>query len=312
MASAQRWVSLIGFGLAPKTGKTASSSAEAAKWADRVEKRAQNYDRQEAIQALADMGSSEAVEVLLKRFTFHMDPSITDQEEKESAFRGILRAEKNAVAPVRAFAAKAESLAWPMKVIQELVSDEEYVEELLKWLSRWDTEYAKFVDPKVQILAALEEHKHASIRAEVERFLEDVNEPARFHAVAALLAQEDASAAEPLGRLLADEESVRVRNKAAEGLFQRGWPVGALARDAVRKSLLFALHARCLRSRDQTLARGLPRPAETPRKRAHACVSQQTTLPLKQTTLARSSGDDLLPRRELLNADPAALIPRQR
>ena len=77
----------------------------AAKWADRVEKRAQNYDRQEAIQALAEMGTPEAVEVLLKRFTFHMDPSITDQEEKDAAFRGILRAGKDAIPPVRAFAA---------------------------------------------------------------------------------------------------------------------------------------------------------------------------------------------------------------
>ncbi len=67
----------------------------------------QNYDRQEAIEALAAMGTSDAAEVLLKRFTFHIDPSITDQEEKDSAFRGILRAGDQAVEPVRAFAAKA-------------------------------------------------------------------------------------------------------------------------------------------------------------------------------------------------------------
>ena len=209
----------------------------AAKWADRVEKRAQNYDRQEAIQALADMGSAEAVEVLLKRFTFHIDPSITDQEEKDSAFRGILRAGKAAVEPVSAFAAKAESLSWPMKILKELVSSDEYVEELVRWLSRWDPDSAKFVDPKVQILTALEEHKHPSIRAEVERFLEDVNEPARFHAAAALLAQEDPTAVQALGRLLAVEESVRVRNKVAEGLAQRGWPIEAEDRDGVRKAL---------------------------------------------------------------------------
>ena len=217
--------------------KDRPKGSAAAKWADRVEKRAQNYDRQEAIQALADMGSAEAVVVLLKRFTFRIDPSITDQEEKEAAFRGILRAGKDAVEPVRAFAAKAESLSWPMKILKELVSGDEYVVELVRWLSQWDTEYAKFVDPKVQILTALEEHKHPSIRAEVERFLEDVNEPARFHAAAALLAQEDPSAAHPLGRLLADEESVRVRTRAAEGLQQRGWPIGTDEREAVRRSL---------------------------------------------------------------------------
>ncbi len=214
-----------------------SKGNPAAKWSDRIEKRVQNYDRQEAIQALADMASPEAAEVLLKRFTFHMDPSITDQEEKDAAFRGILRAGKGAIGPVRAFAERAASLAWPMKIVKELVDGDEYIEELLRWLSRWDTEYAKFVDPKVQILTALEEHRHARIRQEVERFLEDVNEPARFHAVATLLAQDDPAAAPALTGLLASEESVRVRNKIAEGLAARGWVLPDDVRDAARTAL---------------------------------------------------------------------------
>ncbi len=218
-------------------GRERPKGNPAAKWADRIEKRVQNYDRQEAIQALADMASAEAAEVLLKRFTFHMDPSITDQEEKEAAFRGILRAGKGAIAPVRSFAAKAESLAWPMKIMKELVEGDEYVEELLRWLSRWDTEYAKFIDPKVQLLTALEDHRHPRIREEAERFLEDVNEPARFHAVSALLAQDDAASLTALLTLLTSEESVRVRNRIAEGLASRGWSVPADDRDAVRKAL---------------------------------------------------------------------------
>jgi hypothetical protein len=220
-----------------KGEKKGSKGNPASKWAERVEKRAQNYDRQEAIQALAEMATAEAVEVLLKRFTFHIDPSITDQEEKESAFRGILRAEKNAIEPVRAFAGKAESLAWPMKIMKELVDDQEYTEELLRWLARWDTEYAKFVDPKVQILTALEDRKQAGVREQVERFLEDVHEPSRFHAASTLLAQDDESAAPALAHLLGDEESVRVRTRIAEGLAARGWAVPPDERDAVRKSL---------------------------------------------------------------------------
>ncbi|HTB71938.1 MAG TPA: HEAT repeat domain-containing protein [Polyangiaceae bacterium] len=218
-------------------GKPRQKASPAAKWADRVERRVQNYDRQEAIQALSEMETAEAVEVLLKRFTFHMDPSITDQEEKDAAFKGILRAGRAAIEPVRAFAAKAESLAWPMKIIKALVDEAEYTEELLRWLSKWDTEYAKFVDPKVQILAALEEHRHPQIREGVERFLEDVNEPARFHAAATLLAQEDASALPALAKMLIEEESVRVRSKVAEGLAQRAWPLAEDARAALRNAL---------------------------------------------------------------------------
>ena len=212
-------------------------SNAAAKWADRLERRVQNYDRQEAIQALSDMASADAAEVLLKRFTFRIDPSITDQEEKDAAFRGVLRAGKDAIEPVRRFTSKAESLAWPMKIMKELVPEDEYILELLRWLSQWDTEYAKFVDPKVQLLAALEEFKHPEIRAAVERFLEDVNEPARFHAVGALVAQDDPAAAPALASLLTGEESVRVRAKISQGLAQRGWPLPEGDRDAVKKAL---------------------------------------------------------------------------
>jgi HEAT repeat protein len=218
-------------------GKPRPKGNPAAKWADRLERRVQNYDRQEAIQTLSEMGTSEAVEVLLKRFTFHMDPSITDQEEKDSAFRGILRAGRGAIEPVRAFAAKAESLAWPMKIIRAIVDEGEYTEELLGWLSKWDTDYAKFVEPKVQILTALEEQRHPRIREEVERFLEDVNEPARFHAAATLLAQGDAEAVSGLTKLLLEEESVRVRTKVAEGLTARGWPLAEESRAGVRNVL---------------------------------------------------------------------------
>jgi HEAT repeat protein len=220
-----------------KGEKKKAKTSPAAKYADRLEKRAQNYDRQEAIQQLAEMATPDAAGVLLKRFTFHMDPSITDQEEKESAFRGILRAGKDAVVPVRAFAARAESLAWPMKILAELLETDEYIAELLRWLSRWDTEYAKFVDPKVQILTALEDHKHPGIREGVERFLEDVYEPARFHAVSALLAQDDPAAAQTLAHLLGEDESVRVRNRIAEGLASRAWVVPEDERNAVRKML---------------------------------------------------------------------------
>jgi len=218
-------------------GKPRPKGNPAAKWADRVERRVQNYDRQEAIQALSEMGTSESVEVLLKRFTFHMDPSITDQEEKDAAFRGILRAGRNAIEPVRTFAARAESLAWPMKIVKALVDEGEYIEELLRWLAKWDTDYAKFVDPKVQILAALEEHHDPRIREGVERFLEDVNEPARFHATSTLLAQGDAQALPALAKLLQDEESVRVRTKIAEGLAANAWPLADDTRAAIRNVL---------------------------------------------------------------------------
>jgi HEAT repeat protein len=124
-----------------------------------------------------------------------------------------------------------------MKIMKELVDEDAYLAELLVWLSKWDTEYAKFVDPKVQLLAALQEYKRPQIRAAVERFLDDVNEPARFHAVSTLLAQDDPEIASALVKLLPDEESVRIRTRIAEGLAGRRWVVPAEQRDAARAAL---------------------------------------------------------------------------
>ncbi len=89
----------------------------------------------------------------------------------------------------------------------------------------------------MQILTALEEYENPKIRESVERFLEDVNEPSRFHAVNALFAQGDPAALPALLRLVAEEESVRVRTKIAEGLAARAWDIPPADRDALAKAL---------------------------------------------------------------------------
>jgi HEAT repeat protein len=221
-----------------KDGGEKKKASPAAKWAEAAgSKRAQAYDRQEAIQELSKLGTADAAEALLKRFTFTTEPTITDQEEKQLAFEGILKAGKAAIEPVRAFAAKAESLRWPMRILKELLEEEELVDELIVWLSKWDTEYAKFIDPKLQILEELGDHLSPKIRPAVERFLEDVNEPARFNAVTTILAQKEPESLGPLLNLMLEEESVRVRAKIADGLAELGWEIPEDQRDPVRKVL---------------------------------------------------------------------------
>lgn len=221
-------------------GKTKEDRASSAvqKFAEAAaNKRAQTYERQEAIGKLSEIGTVEAADALLKRFTFAIDPSITDQEEKEAAFRGVIGVGPDVLDVVRNFAAKAESLSWPMRVVRELVSEEAFVHELLTWLEKWDTEYSKFIDPKLQILAALNDHKSPEIRGAVERFLEDVNEPARFHAVTALFAQGDPAVVPALVKALIAEESFRIKNKIIDGFANHGWTVPQESREAARAAL---------------------------------------------------------------------------
>ena len=174
---------------------------------------------------------------LLKRFNIITDPTITDQEEKQLAFDGILGAGKLALPGIRKYSAKAESLAWPIRILKSLLVEEALVSELLKLLEKWDTEYAKFVDPKLQLLNELEDHKDERILEAVKPFLMDVNEPSRFHAVGGALAQDDAEAIDALVDMFCDEESLRIRNRVCEGFLARGWVVPEARRAEMRKSL---------------------------------------------------------------------------
>ena len=201
------------------------------------DKHAQNYDRIEAIEALARIANGETAAALLKRFTFHIDPSITDQEEKDAAVRGVLAAGEPAIEPIRTFCLRAESLTWPLKILKDLVPPDRYVEELITLLSRFDTEYTRNVDPKQQLISELEHYNAPAVRPAVERFLEDSSEAIRFVAVATIFAQESAESTKPLAQTLAAEESVRVKNRIVEGLSARGWAIP----DDLREGVVAAL-----------------------------------------------------------------------
>jgi HEAT repeat protein len=200
-------------------------------------KLSQNYDRQEAIEELSRMGTAASAGVLLKRFTWHMDPSITDQEEKEAALRGIVAAGEAALDPIREFCRKAESLTWALKAVRDIVPKERYAEELLSLLDQFDTEYVRNPEPKVQLIAALEEFPSEEVRVAVEPFLQDMSEPVRFTAVTTLFAMGDTECVPTLVAALEEEESLRVKNRIAQGLVERAWAIPAELLDTCRKTL---------------------------------------------------------------------------
>jgi HEAT repeat protein len=201
------------------------------------DKHAQNYDRIEAIDNLARMASGEAAAALLRRFTFHIDPSITDQEEKDVAARGVQAAGEAAIEPIRTFCVKAASLTWPLKLLKDLVPSDRYVDEVIQLLGRFDTENTRNIDPKQQLIAELEHYSQPAIRPAVERFLDDAGEGIRFVAVATLFAQEDVASLPAIVKALVAEESLRVKMRLAEGLVARGWTIDAADRDQVRAAL---------------------------------------------------------------------------
>ncbi|HEX3774520.1 MAG TPA: HEAT repeat domain-containing protein [Polyangiaceae bacterium] len=201
-------------------------------------KLSQNFDRQEAIQELGRMGTAQAAAALLKRFDWVLDPSITDQEEKEQCMHGIVAAGEDALEPIREYCRKAESLTWPLKVLRAIVQDDgQAADELLSILDQFDTEYVRNPEPKVQLIQALEAYKSDDVRVAVEPFLTDMSEPVRFTAATTLFAIDNAASVPSLLDALANEESRRVQNRIAQGFADRGWEIPSELANAVAKAL---------------------------------------------------------------------------
>lgn len=222
-----------------------SGSGPLKKHATRVaSKRAQSPDRWESINALGQIGTPEAVDALIERFTIHIDPSITDQEEKEATVDAIVRVGEPAVEPVRRYLERVESIAWPLKCLERLLDEDRVVGELLGLLDKMDTEYERNPEKKLQVLTELEERRDSRIVESVRPFLDDVNEPTRFHAVSTLLAQappgkepqDPSGIRDILLEALRREESMRIRARILDGFIERGWTVGSL-HDEVRPKL---------------------------------------------------------------------------
>lgn len=188
-------------------------------------KMAHNYDRQEAIDSLCRLKSTDGAKALLRRFDFSMEPSIVDQEEKEVAAQGLAEAGQQALPAIRAYCARAESLTWPLRVLHTIVGDEGLPGELLELLEAFDTEYTRNPEPKIQVISLLAEHASPAARESVEPFLTDVNENVRFHAVGTLLTVDGEAASSALAEALLEEESLRVKNRIARGLVEGAWPL---------------------------------------------------------------------------------------
>ena len=200
-------------------------------------KLSQNYDRQEAIAELSKMADAASSAALLKRFDWMLDPSITDQEEKESCLNGIVAAGEKALEPIRQYCKKAASLTWPIKILESIVPADRLAEELLSLLDQFDTEYTRNVEPKVQLLQVLEGHPSDEVRVATEPFLQDAGETVRFTAANTVFAMGDPASVPALVAVLETEESLRVKNRIAAGFTERGWAIPAELSAACRTGL---------------------------------------------------------------------------
>ena len=181
-------------------------------------------ERMASAQWLAQQGSPEAIEGLLRRFALTYEKQMKDIEEKEYIYRRLQSLGEDALEPTKAWIRRNNAFAFPLRVVEEIEGEEATVTFLLELLG---LEMDPFkTEKKKQIIIKLGDFVDPRIVSPVCACLMDFDEEVRLSAIETLHKQGDvADMHEPFVMALTnpEEESNRLKIRLAEVLEARGW-----------------------------------------------------------------------------------------
>jgi hypothetical protein len=169
-----------------------------------------------------------AIDALLTRYTFRVDPGITDDDEKARVLALITQAGDVALAPVKRFISSRDEISWPLRALDGLLPEAEVVVFLVEVAKKIGGEYSRVPEKKVLLLHALSAHKAPEIAPAVLPVLDDMDDEVQIAAAEVIVKQQDPGGREPLIQhfLKAHEGSnARVREALSGLLADSGWDV---------------------------------------------------------------------------------------
>ncbi len=189
--------------------------------------RAKDERMDDSILFLADLGSEEALYVLLRRFDNTIKSESMDRFEKEMIHDILVEKGATAIPPIVQFLGASENVTWPIQALRKITTEDHVVEQLVAVLAVENTKDTFKPDKKARLLELMADHKDPRIPPVAVGALKDFDETVRYGAVECLFEQGDDVAREPLLTLLTDEdeESQRIKKRILEGFIKVGWTV---------------------------------------------------------------------------------------
>ncbi|MBH23981.1 MAG: hypothetical protein CMH57_05930 [Myxococcales bacterium] len=185
----------------------------------------QSPERNYAAEQLRNIGTDDALMILMERFKHTAQNTTYDNEEKMYVYDLLVSMGPTVIDVVKRFIREEpEKINWPMKVLDDLLSGDEMASYIQSLLADMTIDYERNPEKKEQILIRARDFaSHEGLQKEVARFSEDDNEGIRFIAVDAVSKQDADWAAQALRNNLRIEDSGRVLQIACEKLVETGW-----------------------------------------------------------------------------------------
>lgn len=201
--------------------------------------RAKDERMDDSILFMADLGSEEALYVLLRRFDATIKSESMDRFEKEMIHDILVEKGATAIPPILKFLGASENVTWPIQALRKITTEDHVVEQLVKVLAVENTKDTFKPDKKACLLELMSDHIDPRVPPVAIEALQDFDETVRYGAVECLFMQGDDAAREPLLALLTDEdeESQRIKKRILKGFVEAGWTVKGF-RKSVEEMLL--------------------------------------------------------------------------
>jgi hypothetical protein len=195
-----------------------------------IHKHIQSPDRMKALDDLyraGEEGNEEAIYAMLKRFSFVYDKTIEDESEKDWTYNAVCSLGEKSYEPVRRYIMHADSISWPLRILEKIATDEQIWETIQKLVEEHEPGYERDPAVKQQIITFLSERKDPRAVGMIVPYFEDMDETVRFVVVESLLKTKDPTARAPLCAHFVNskEDSLRIRVRIANGFVDLGWDV---------------------------------------------------------------------------------------
>jgi hypothetical protein len=182
----------------------------------------QTYERYEAMDALAKLGTDEAFTALLARFTIRVDGPTVDEEEKTYCYDLLRSAGEPAVAAIETFIAKNTAVYFPLRALREIAGDDRAVETLLRAIADCDPGYHEGLERLREIVSNLRDFRHERVRGALEALVNSRSDEIRFFALDGLSGYPSAEIVPLFAQRLIDDPSQRVKALACELAIEHG------------------------------------------------------------------------------------------
>lgn len=196
-----------------------------------VNKHAQSFDRQKALEALAADGSDEALVGLMRRFDMTYDKSIEDENEKTYCYQALKGKGAAVIPALRQGMKEAQSYSWPLRLMEDVGTAADLEAVVGDLVARHPAGYERDPSRKIQFIQWIAEQDQlpsTKMATLLVAYLDDVDEGVRFQTVGALKVHKDENVArEPLLKRFVnpEEESLRLRLRILELFADAGWAV---------------------------------------------------------------------------------------